>query len=785
MKRQIATLFLAFATLLLSAQTITVRDRLVQMHEEFGVNFVYDSSINLGQACTDNIQEGRHSLEEHLRMTFDGTDIKWEIKKRYVVLSRQGKKSGYTILVRSQRDTLEESRIIARASETEARTSTGFKKLDSGALDKGYAFMSSPDLIKTLQTLPGVASGVELLSGLYVHGGDGSDNLFLLDGTPIYQSGHLGGLFSAFNHDIVNEVDFYKSGFPARYGGRLSSVVDARTRAGDMYEYHGSMSIGLIDGKIQFEGPLKQGKTSFNVAMRRSWLDAATLPVFSIINAGKKDKRHDFRYAFHDFNAGITHRFAEDNILEFKTYYGKDNLRIGYMVREFVEDINSMDNSSADMDIDWGNFLSTLIWKKRLGHDITMNAAIYHTRGNIHMDVINSHRGWDDPILATYSESYTSITATSAAKADFTYKGIKGLTLDFGASYQHHEYAPNRDLTNTSWRYDGSINRTSISEKAYLNGHETAAYADGYLRISDLFRAHAGLRYVFFAVKGKTMHKLEPRLSIRFDIGGHSRIDMSYTEMNQFAHQLSTSYLDLPTEFWMPSTRQVDPMFSRQVAAEYSLKLPCGFRLATGLYWKTLDNLTEQWNGNMFVPPVTNWDQSIITGKGRAYGLEIETEYTNRKLSLSAYYTLAWSERRFEELWYDWYPDIYDNRHKINLMATFRFSERFDIYAGWHYHSGNRTTTYGYIHTGYDEPIHVYGSPNNMRLPDYHRLDLGLNFRKTTRKGNQSIWNISIYNAYCRMNALFAEMLIYTDSYRCTTYGIVPIIPSFSYTLKF
>ena len=142
-------------------------------------------------------------------------------------------------------------------------------------------------------------------------------------------------------------------------------------------------------------------------------------------------------------------------------------------------------------------------------------------------------------------------------------------------------------------------------------------------------------------------------------------------------------------------------------------------------------------------------------------------------------------ERKHVRLWYDWYPDIYDNRHKINLTATFRFSERFDIYAGWHYHSGNRTTTYGYIHPGYDEPIHVYGSPNNMRLPDYHRLDLGLNFRKTTRKGNQSIWNISIYNAYCRMNALFAEMLIYTDNYRCTTYGIVPIIPSFSYTLKF
>ena len=337
MKRLIIISILLLITSVMLAQT-TLKDRLLAVHEVFGVNFVYDSSLDLDQIAGYSRLD-RESLESCLTSILDGPDIEWEIRKRYVVLTGKGRKAGYTILIKSQVDTLEESRITAYASDMERRSSTGLKRISSSDIDKGFAFMSSPDLIKTIQSLPGVASGTELLSGLYVHGGDGSDNLFLLDGVPLYQAGHMGGLFSSFNPDIIKQVDFYKSGFPARYGGRLSSVTDSRSSTGDMYEYHGTMSIGLIDGRVQLEGPLMQGKTSFNIALRRSWLDAVTLPVFSIINAGKEDQRHDFRYAFQDFNAVVSHRFDENNSLEFKAYYGKDNLRIDYMVREYNSDI--------------------------------------------------------------------------------------------------------------------------------------------------------------------------------------------------------------------------------------------------------------------------------------------------------------------------------------------------------------------------------------------------------------------------------------------------------------
>ena len=785
MKRLFSIIFLSFASFLLHAQPQTLQNNLTRLHEIYGVNFVYDSSLDLEKVCTELDIDSRLSLEENLDLLLGNKEIKWEIRKRYVVLTGKSSKAGFAILIKEQVDTLEESRIVAEASDMEKRSSTGFKRLSKLNMKTGSSFMSTPDVVKSIQNLAGVASGTELLSGLYVHGGDGSDNLFLLDGVPLYQAGHLGGLFSSFNPDIVTQVDFYKSGFPAKYGGRLSSVIDARTKTGDMYDYHGSMSIGLIDGRMQLEGPIRQGKTSFNIALRRSWLDAVTLPVFSIINAGKDNQRHDFRYAFQDFNAVVSHRFDEDNILEFKAYYGKDNLRIDYMVREYNSDIESTYHQSSDMDIRWGNFLATLLWKKQLGENLAMNSAVYHTRGTSGLDIITSSKGWDDPIVGTYQEDYTSLTATTAAKTDLTYKGISNLLLDFGASYQFHEFSPEREFTNTSWRYDGSKNQTGKTESSYQNGHETALYGDAFLRMTDWFSAHAGLRYVLFGVKDKVRHRLEPRISARFDIGGNARIDLSYTEMNQFAHQVSTSYLDLPTEFWMPSTQRLAPMFSRQIAAEYSHRFPFGMDVKIGGWYKTMDNLTEQWNSYSYIPPVTNWDQSVITGKGRSYGLESEIEYTGKKLSLAAYYTLSWSERRFEELWYEWYPDKNDNRHKINLTASYRFSEKFDIYAGWNYHSGNRTTVFSYKDDRYGNIIYHFGSPNNMRLPDYHRLDVGLNFRKTTRKGNMSVWNLSVYNAYCRMNAMFAQMQIYTDTDRSVSYGIVPIIPSFSYTLKF
>ena len=226
------------------------------------------------------------------------------------------------------RDTLDASRVQAVREKMRNTTQTGLMHIESKQLNSGVALFGTPDVIKKLQMMPGVAAGNELMSGLYVHGGDGNDNLFLLDGVPLYNITHFGGFFSSFNTDVIDNLDFYKSGFPARYGGRMSSVVDVETREGDMEKYHGSFSLGLIDGRIQLEGPIVKGKTSFNLGLRRSWMDVVTIPAIWYANSRNgEDETVGGGYAMWDINARLTHRFAPGNTLNLCFYTGSGDLR--------------------------------------------------------------------------------------------------------------------------------------------------------------------------------------------------------------------------------------------------------------------------------------------------------------------------------------------------------------------------------------------------------------------------------------------------------------------------
>ena len=278
---------------------VALRSQMELIHQQYGVNFVYDSSLDLDQIAGhagNDVLSSRHSrldresLEVSLAALFKDTGIDYEIMKKYIVLTKAGSKKkpkDYTIFIEEQHDTIDESRITAFVGRQKNATQTGLTRLDGKKFQRGFSFMSSPDLVKTLQMLPGVSGGTELFSGLHVYGGDGYDNLYLMDGIPMYQAGHLAGLFSAFNTDVIETVDFYKSGFPARYGGRLSSVVDVRTKEGDFNQYHGNFSFGLLDSRFQLEGPIVKGKTSFNFGVRGSWLDAVSIPTFMILNHSK------------------------------------------------------------------------------------------------------------------------------------------------------------------------------------------------------------------------------------------------------------------------------------------------------------------------------------------------------------------------------------------------------------------------------------------------------------------------------------------------------------------
>ena len=321
-------------------QSRTLKSEMEVIHESLGVNFVYDSAIEIdvpysGKPMKDviNANKKEHSvlLEECLLTLFAGTNIEYEIMKKYIVLTRADKRKkpkDYTIFIEEQHDTIDEAVITALTDPKRNQTQTGLKRIDSSDINSGFALFSTPDVIKTLQMMPGVASGTELLSGFYVHGGDGSDNLFLIDGVPVYQVSHLLGLFSSFNSDVIGNMDFYKSGFPARYGSKMSSVVDITTRDGDFEEYHGLFGIGLIDGRLQYEGPLVKGKTSFNVGLRRTWTETLTVPLFAILNNINSPDKHFGRYALTDLNAKVTHKFAEGNRLSANFYTGRDKFKI-------------------------------------------------------------------------------------------------------------------------------------------------------------------------------------------------------------------------------------------------------------------------------------------------------------------------------------------------------------------------------------------------------------------------------------------------------------------------
>ena len=695
-----------------------------------------------------------------------------------------------SLVVAERQDTLKEARITSDKVVKVAKTQTGHKHLNKPDFIYGNVVFSSPDIIKSLQNLPGVSAGTELMSGLYVHGGEGSDNLFLLDGVPMYQISHLGGIFSSFNTDVVNGLDFYKSGFPARYGGRMSSVVDINTKDGDYHNYHGSFMIGLIDGRLQFEGPIVKGKTSFNIALRRSWMDAVLAPTIAYLNKKNKDGEViGGNYAFHDLNASITHKFSDSDKVSLKMYYGRDRLKLNQAIPEEVT--YTVDNLGTqktvrgedhiNTDISWGNLLASLNWYHVINDNMHLDAVAYYSGSDA--DVWYKWKDWRFSTIEHYDaidETNVSTVSDIAANANLDWRADNH-HIRSGISYQHHIYHPQRYSAIDN---DGSV----IEEESGIRylGDEMSVYAEDEITLWKRLNFNAGLRYVIFSVPGKFRHKLEPRIALSYRCTENLELKASYTHMNQFAHLISTHYLDVPTNCWLPSTESIEPMYSKQVAAGIYSKLPKNIRLNVEAYYKTMDNLLEYAGSNTLFPPLDSWETSFHKGRGRAYGLETELGWDSSRLSFSAYYTLSWSERKFDGIWHDWFPHRYDNRHKLTLMGLWKVTDKIDIYANWNYNSGGWMTVPTHIYNPGEVFDRVYTAPNNVNLPDYHRLDLGANFRKTTKRGNERIWNVGIYNAYCRKNVVFVAISERDDK---SLYGegraIFPIIPSFSYTLKF
>lgn len=714
--------------------------------------------------------------------------------------------------------------VLVTALETTRQT---VRSTQMGTLEVNHAtiratptLLGEADIIRTLQLTPGVSAGTEGFSGLYVRGGNSDENLFLVDGNPVYQVNHIGGFFSAFNNEAIKSMNFFKAGFPARYGGRLSSVVDVHTKEGNMKEFHGSASLGLVSGNLNLEGPIWKDRTSFNIALRRTWLDVLTAPVLAIVN--KKNKKNgeriNVRYAFHDLNARIDHRFSDRSRMYLSLYNGNDVLKVGSEDFAYSEYTSEYRNT-IDAYMRWGNLVASAGWTYAFSNKLFGKLSGFYTRYRSKIrykeEDVSGKEG-DSGYKYSLDET-TNVTGITdfGVRTSFDYRPVAAHRIRFGGDYLIHYFQPEYNrmkALDNSLPDSMQIAKTFSDDKLWA--HELAAYAEDDWSISDAFRLNVGLRFSLFNIDNRTYTGIEPRASLRWLLSPDVSLKASYSRMNQYVHLISNSFMDLPTDSWMPVTNKLKPLVSDQISlgGYYNWNQLLDFSVEG--YYKWMNNLLEYKDGYSLIPSSVSWENKMASGEGRAYGVEFMVRKQTGKTTGWVGYALAWADRQFDEINKGRrYPSRYDNRHKLNIVVMHKLSKKVELSAAWTYSSGNYTTLSlenyypsDHLHQPGERPFwgngtgeDYYDQRNNYQLPAYHRLDVGINIYRPKKKGRMGIWNISIYNVYSRMNPILVYKgdvkeeagsddygnpnVTYRNAFK--SIGIFPIIPSVSYTYKF
>lgn len=702
------------------------------------------------------------------------------------------------ILPAQNHEKLDSAVVTDYRPRSDRKTQTSMIKIDRKDF-KFKSVLSSPDVIKTLQMLPGVTPGNEMSSTMNVRGGTGNDNLYLMDNVPLYQSGHFLGLFSVFNTDMVETVDFYKGGFPAQFGSRASSVVDVKMKEGDMQEHHATLSIGVTDGRFQMEGPIKKGKLSYNVAVRYGWVEAFLRPLLNAVTVPdasySNDYTRDGHYGFSDLNAKFTWIKSSTDKITINTYIGFDymsfsdnsNLMDGGDSAPGFEVSDEDDSSEEDTrekvknmykDANrWGNALVSAVWEKRLSEKRKMTSTFYFSDGyyNAFYKTERKAKDYRDYDL----ESNISNIADIGAKVHISDKSFDRHYLNYGGSVVYHLFSP------VAYEHEYIETKGVRSdEETTTYGHhyhspELSFYAEDEFAINPRLYLNAGLRYMLFITKDKAYNSIEPRLALAYNHSRALSMKLSYSNMSQPVHQIESFQSENPGSFWMPATSRMKPIRSGIVSAETEWRPNHHFLLNFAGYWKNMKHLYE-YIGNENLPSPVTWETEFTEGKGRSWGLEFYGEFQSERWDVSTSYTLSWSQRYFEAFYSDWYRDRYDNRHNLVLNGVYKAHHLIDIYFTWTLRSGNRYTIPLYE---YNEPLF----PNNFQVPAYHRLDAGINFRaKSLKKGRDYIVTFAIYNLYGRKNPFYislAEDNYFRPIIKMTS--IFPVLPTFRYTVFF
>jgi len=657
-------------------------------------------------------------------------------------------------------------------------------------------FLGEVDVVKSIQLLPGIQSGSEGFSELYVRGGGPDQNLVLMDDVPVYNVSHLFGFFSIFNADAVNNVTIIKGGFPARYGGRLSSVVDIRMYDGNKEAFKGSASVGLLSSRLAVEGPLKKGKSSFSVSFRRTYFDMLT----SMWQLHDDEKS---RYYFYDFNAKFNFQLSDRDRLFFSAYLGKDQYGVSYNKQDVV--INSTEDGlketrtvSDESSLGWRNYVGAVRWNRIFGNKMFSNLTLTYSDYRFFIDQTLNYVS--DKEWSVGNQNYYSGIRDYSAKLDVDYTPSPKHYVRFGGSAVLHTFFPGIDVMLRKISDGTPVDTTFGGRELYRP--EFRAYLEDDFQLSPGLKLNVGGHFSLFQTESKTYWSAEPRMSARLMLRDNLSLKAAYSEMTQYMHLLRTATVALPTDLWLPVSDDIEPMRAMQTALGFEYEFGNGFNLSFEAYYKVLNGILAYKETAGYFDFSSNWQKKLTSGNGKSLGFELLLHRKFGNLSGWLGYTYSRSTNHFDELnnGKDFSAN-FDRTHDLSIYTTYKFSEKVDMGATWTFGTGNPITL---PETKYYSPVLPTGETpflaknnqfiehrNGYRMPNFHRLDIGFNFNKE-RKWGSRLWSVGIMNVYGRQNPFF---LYFSDSENQVTgevsrslkqFSLFPIpIPYVRYTVKF
>ena len=641
----------------------------------------------------------------------------------------------------------------------------GVEKVEIATLAKVPSLFGEKDIIKSLQLLPGVKSESEGSGGYQVRGGTAAQNLILLDGATVYNAGHLMGLFSTFNDDALMSGALYKGMVPAQFGGGSSSVFDISTRSGDMYDYHYGGTIGLLSAKVMAEGPIQEGKSSFLVSGRRSYLDL-------FLKATDEYKNNTLH--FYDANVRLNFHLTQKDVLALSFFHSFDNMGL--------EDL---------MFMKWGNTTATANWLHTFSDQYYANTKLIYSD-------FSSHIGMD------------------VMSMDYTMKGfIRHATLN----HQHTWTIDGHHRMN--YGLEGSYLQVQSAEWDIIELHERekrnaltgALWIGDDWTISDALELQAGARLHLFSVLGgapyyeidadgnitnttnpssshivKTYADIEPRLSAKISLGAQHNLKIGYSRTSQDVHAISNGASGMPFSRYLMSSNIVKPEQANQVSLGWTgITRNGAYDFSAETYYKTIDNVYDFRDGKFFFSEI-EVERIILGGKGRAYGLELCAHKNDGPLTGWISYTLAWSENKIEGInGGRWYTASNDRRHDLSIVGMYQLSPCWDVAATWHYNTGQALSAPTAKYDMFGNTFYSYSERNSYRAPACHRLDISANYTRKHGKATH-IWSFGVYNAYNRYNPYvirFSNDDKKASGTKVEQTSLFGIVPSVSFTLKY